>query len=390
MIATGPSLIAVTTAPAGRFGARVEEIWAAGDAVMPVASDLPRLEINALLDALRPAMLDTGEEVVALENGRPVPPGTAAVVTTSGASGRPKGVELAHDALGRAAAGVHERLEVQPGDRWLCCLPLAHIAGFAILVRSRSLATPPVVIERFDLKAIAAADATLVSFVPTMLRRALEASLDLTRFRAILVGGAPLDRVLRQRAEDAGANVIETYGMTETGGGVVYDGIPLRGVEASLAPGELVRIRGPMLMSGYRLDPRGSAESIRDSWFQSSDVGRYEHDGRLAIVGRADDAIVTGGRKVFPDEVEAALRDHPGIEDVALFGLADAEWGERVAAAIVPTRGAEPSVDDLRAFLSLRLAAHKHPRALIVMDVIPYLASGKPDRRVLRERIARR
>jgi O-succinylbenzoic acid--CoA ligase len=367
--ATDPRLVALRLPPGPEFWDAVQAAWADGDAVLPLPATGPEPELAALLAELRPHRLVDASGAVDLDDPLVVAPGVALVSATSGTTGPPKGVEITPAALEASARASDERLGRTPGDRWLCCLPVSHIAGFQVLVRSHLWGVPAAVHTRFDPDAIAREnDVTLVSLVPTMMARLLDAGVDVARFRVILVGGAAVPRQLLRRAADAGANIVRSYGMTETCGGCVYDGIPLGGVKVSIDSGR-VCIRGPMLARGYRGRPDLTGQAFRDGWFCSGDVGEIGGDGRLRVLGRADGVIVTGGEKVSPAEVAGALLEHVRVAEVQVFGRPDPEWGERVVAVVAPAAGAAPpTLEQIRSFLAGRLAPHKLPKELIVAD----------------------
>jgi O-succinylbenzoic acid--CoA ligase len=306
-----------------------------------------------------------------------VEPEVAAVVVTSGTAGAPKGVELTWDGLAASAAAVGAALEVGPGDRWLACLPLQYVAGLAVLGRACATGTPVTVLEKFDVGAVAGADASLVSLVPTMVRRLRAAGADLQRFRRILLGGGPVREVA--------PNIVATYGLTETWGGVVHDGHALEGVELSLGEDEEILVRAPMVMRGYRLAPEETAAAFTaDGWLRTGDAGTIDEDGRLRVVDRLRDLIISGEVKVSPSEVEAVLGRHPGVADVCVVGAPDPEWGERVVAHVVPKEEhPPPELAELRAFAADSLSAAKLPREVVVTQVIPRTAGGKPLRRML-------
>jgi O-succinylbenzoic acid--CoA ligase len=218
-----------------------------------------------------------------------------------------------------------------------------------------------------------------------MLRRLLDGRVDMRGFDAILVGGAGMDPALRARAAAAGANVVQTYGLTESAGGVVYDGVPLQGVEVHVSPtdGE-VRLRGASLMRGYRFDaPATAAAFDRDGWLRTWDAGRMS-GGTLTVLGRMDGVIVTGGEKVWPEQVEATLLDAPGVAEVAVAGLPDGTWGQRVVAFVVPADGTEaPSLDRLRGLVARTLPRYAAPKELVLVERLPRTASGKIRRSAL-------
>jgi O-succinylbenzoic acid--CoA ligase len=248
------------------------------------------------------------------------------------------------------------------------------------------LGAPVEIHARFDPPAIAAAeDVRWISLVPTMLARLLDAGTDLGRYSAILVGGGGLSDELRRRSAAAGARIVETYGLTESSGGVVYDGRPLRGVRVRTGEAEAIEIAGPTLMAGYRLDPVATAAAFTaDGWLRTRDAGEVDAEGRLRVLGRLDDVIVSGGEKIWPEEVEAALRGHAKVADVAVTGRPDPRWGSRVVAFVVPTDPASPPrLEELRDFAGIRIARFRAPRELVLADHIPRTPTGKVRRSAL-------
>ncbi|QSI49763.1 AMP-binding protein [Thermobispora bispora] len=345
-----------------------------GPAVLPLSPDLPRPALDAALAALRPTHLVTPDGVRLLPGG--VPSDAAVIIATSGSTGTPKGVELPAGALTASARASLRRIGARPGERWLCCLPTSHISGMQVLVRSLLSGTDPVIHPRFSPEEAAASGAEHVSLVPTQLRRMIDAGVDLGRFRTILLGGAAALPGLLDEARRAGARVVVTYGMSETAGGCVYDGLPLDGVEVKAGGDGRIRIRGPVLFTGYRLREERPFE---DGWFVTSDLGVIE-DGRLTVLGRADDVIITGGEKVVASAVARVLAEHPGVRDVAVVGRPDPEWGEVVVAVVA----GEVTRDGLRAFAKERLPAYAAPKVVEVVPEIPLLPNGKPDLVALR------
>ena len=341
-----PSLVAIEAEGDDRFVGAMLAAWDRGDAVLPVDPHLPARARAAVLDALGA--------------GRPVEDGDALVVATSGSTGTPKGVVLTHAAVAAAARAVHGRLDVDPAtDRWLACLPLSHMGGLGVVVRSVLTGTPLTVRPSFDRSV----DATLVSLVPTLLDR-----VDTSRFRVVLAGGSG---DWRRRAP----NVVHTYGMTETGGGVVYDGVALDGTEVRAAGDGQLLVRGPTLLRCYRdgTDPRDA-----DGWLATGDVGVVADDGRVVLRGRRDDLIVTGGENVWAPDVEEVLRAHPDVADVAVTGRPDPEWGTRVVAVVVPARpSSAPSLDTLRAWVKVHRPASAAPRELVLVERLPRSPGGK-------------
>jgi O-succinylbenzoic acid--CoA ligase len=371
MPAHGPGrLVALSLPPGERFIEALEEAWAQGDAVLPIDPRAGDAETDALLAVMRPDL--------------PVDDDVALVIATSGSTGVPKGAQLSAAALEASARATHARIGLDAGDRWLSCLPWQHIGGIQVMLRARLLGIPLVVHDRFDIERVADAEATLTSLVPTQLVRLLDAGVDLTRFRAILLGGAAAPPALLVRAADAGARVVTTYGMSETAGGCVYDGVPLDGVQMRIDDAGQVCLRGPMLMSGYRLRSDLSREELVDGWLVTSDLGVIGDDGRLTVTGRVDDVVVSGGENVVTSQVADVLAEHPSFSDVAVTGVPDPEWGHRVVVVVVVrATSATPDLAAVRRWCADRLPAAACPRGLVVVDAIPRLASGKRDRQVV-------
>lgn len=371
--------------PAPEAAAAIAVAWDEGRAVLPLDPRAPGPERERVLAATRPThLLDDGGRRQ-LGGGEEVAPEVAAVVPTSGTTAEPKGVELTATGLVASARAVSSALGVGAGDKWLCCLPLHGVGGLGVIARAWATGVPLEVVPRFDPAILAATAATLVSLVPTTLRRGIDAGVDLSRFHAILVGGAPLDPTLRARAEALGARVVATYGMTETWGGVVYDGRVLNGVQARLGDADEILLRGPTVMRGYRQLPAHTAAVLpADGWLRTGDAGAWATDGTLRVIDRLIDLVVTGGVNVSPAEVEAVLGDHPGVADVGVTGAPDPEWGEVVVAHVVPAHARRPpSLADLRAFAAERLSAAKLPRRLVLVEDVPRTPAGKPLRRLL-------
>lgn len=359
-----------------------------GPAIAPLDPTLPKPRVRQLLDALAPDAVRTPDGITALNRPGTMPgtgAGTAVVIVTSGSTGRPKGVELSAAALRHSARASLDRIGAAPGERWLCCLPVSHMAGIGVLVRSLLAGTAPVISGRVDPAVVASCGCAHVSLVPTQLRRLLDAGADLRAFRTILLGGAGAPARLLTDARAAGARVITTYGMSETCGGCVYDGMPLDGVRVAAGPDGLIRIAGPVLFSGYRLAPELTASAVRDGWFTTSDLGSVGAGGQVRVRGRADDVINTGGEKVVAAEVAAVLETCAAVREAAVVGRPDEEWGERVTAVVVPADPAKPpDLGMLRAHVRRALPANAAPRELVLINELPLLPSGKPDLRALR------
>jgi O-succinylbenzoic acid--CoA ligase len=366
-----------------------------GPALLPLDPGLPRARLGELLTAFAPAALMTTQGLQSFAPagpGGPAAPGVAddvaVVLATSGSTGLPKGAELSAAALLASARASLARVSLDTlphGGRWLCCLPTHHISGLGVLVRSLVTGADPVIAGRADGPALASAGCDYVSLVPTQLKRLLEAGAPLAQFTAILLGGAAIPASLLDAARAAGARVVTTYGMTETCGGCVYDGLPLDGVLVASGADGRIRIAGPVLFSRYRLAPELTAACTQDGWFITSDLGGPDADGLVVLRGRADDVINTGGEKVVPADVEQVLRECEGVREVVVVGVPDPEWGESVTAIVVADAGpVTPGLEQLRAAAGARLPRHAVPRRVVYVGDIPMLASGKPDRLRLR------
>ncbi|HVM20641.1 MAG TPA: AMP-binding protein [Egibacteraceae bacterium] len=369
-------LIAVRMAPLASTVEVLHRLWDDGAAVLPLPDE--GAAASRLMAAARPTGVWTETGVVARTDGVGVADGTALVVATSGSTGAPRSVVLSRSAVEASARASLRRIEVADSDRWLCCLPLHHIAGLQVVVRSRLMGAAPVVLPRFDPVEIAARrDASLIALVPTMLRRLLAARVDLSHLRTVLLGGAPAPRWLLAEARAAGLTVVQTYGMTETSGGCVYDGVPLGGVEVRLDDAGRIHVRGPVLFDGYRFGDR--RDVLAGGWLRTADLGRLT-GGRLVVEGRADDVIITGGENVAADAVADLLERHPAVAEAAVVGRPDPEWGEVVIAVVVPHGTTPPSLPELRDFVGAAMGRHAAPRDLVVVTALPRLANGKLDR----------
>ncbi len=387
-----PELVALDLPGGLGFVDALQAIWDTGDAAAPLDPRLPLVARNTMLDALRPTrIVGSDGEQHALSGGLPVEEGDALVVATSGTSGQPKGVVLTHDAIAASARATTQRLGIDPSRHtWLACLPLAHIGGMSVVTRSLVTGTPLLVMPGFAEDAVEAAGrsgrVSHVALVTTALQR-----IDSSVFRCILLGGS--------KAPDAlPPNVVSTYGMTETGSGVVYDGTPLETVEVSLRSPERwitrvgdetahegeILIRAPMLFRCYRdgNDGRVQGPDGKGDWFATGDAGRFAADGKLVVSGRIADVITTGAETVWPDLVERVLSAHPDVVEVAVWKRSDPEWGERVVAWVVPSDDA-PSLEELRRLVAETIAPWAAPKELVIVDDLPRTAAGKVRRRAL-------
>lgn len=356
----------------------IEAALAGAGTLLPVPAD----------DARRTDLLTTS-----LRAGAAIDDAIAVVVSTSGTTGIPKGAMLSATALTASATATQHRLG---GDgRWLLALPAYHVAGLQVLIRSVVAGTTPVAIPAgFEAPELVSAVAALgpgrryASLVATQLAKALgdpAATAALAELDAVLIGGGPMPPGVREKASAAGVSVVRTYGMSETAGGCVYDGVALDGVSVRLQDGR-VCLGGPVLASGYR-NPANPDPFADPGWFRTDDIGALDDSGVLSILGRVDDAISTGGLTVLPQLVENALAGHPGIAECAVFGIADPRLGQRVAAAIVVAAGQPaPTVADLRAHVGKTLDPTAAPREVHIVDALPRRGIGKLDRRALIDR----
>ncbi|GAA3553591.1 o-succinylbenzoate--CoA ligase [Amycolatopsis ultiminotia] len=362
----------------------------------------------ASLDEAVAAALDGGEAVLPLNAAdpsastlreamapeQPLEPGTAVVIATSGSTGAPKGVLLSSRTLAASATATHARLG--GAGHWLLATPAHYIGGLQVLIRARLAGTKPAFLtgEGFRTDAFAAAAAPVLAeegprytaLVPTQLVRLLDdggAGLDAAKaFDAIVLGAAATSPKLRARAAEAGVRIVPAYGMSETASGCVYDGLPLDGVRVEPDADERLCISGDVLAHGYRLAPELTADSFRDGWFRTSDRGRLLPDGRVEVLGRADDVINTGGVKVSAGAVERVLGSCPGVRDACVVGLPDPEWGEAVVALVVAEQQVEAA--GLRAAVRTELGTAATPKRVEFTAELPLRGPGKIDRAAVR------
>jgi O-succinylbenzoic acid--CoA ligase len=310
------------------------------------------------------------------------PDQVATLMFTSGTTASPKPVPLSYWNWLASASGSAIALGLDPHERWLCALPLAHVGGLSILMRSAIYATTAVLHERFEAEPVAAslgdpgARITLISLVPTMLERLLDAGLrEPPALRWALLGGGPIPRALLEHARAVGVPVAPTYGMTEACSQIATFGWPLPGTELAISHQGEVLVRGPTV---------SEATLSADGWLHTGDLGTLDDRGKLALKGRLSELIVSGGENIAPVEVEEALRCHPAVADAAVFGRPDPQWGEAVVAAVVVRDGVRLDAEELRAHCIGQLARFKVPKTFELVERLPRTASGKLARRRLR------
>jgi len=340
------------------------------------------------------------------------------IVYTSGSTGRPKGALLTFGNHWWNAVGSALNLGLRDDDRWLACLPMFHVGGLAVLLRSVIYGAPVVIHRSFEpgavVRAIEKDDVTIVSLVPTTLARLLDQRGPRPfpdNLRCLLVGGSPLSPALRERCLAAGWPVTPTYGMTESASQLATvpsgeqdvrgaAGKPLFPVQIKIvsrddqtemppgAPGSIV-VCGPTISPRYWGDETDPAESRPGGWFETGDVGYLDSAGYLHVESRTGDIIISGGENVYPVEVENALTEHPDVVEAGVVGVADEEWGEVVAAAVVLREGALLAESDLIAFCRERIADYKIPRRMRFVEALPRNATGKILRDEVRDSIRR-
>lgn len=314
-----------------------------------------------------------------------------AVIHTSGTTSAPRPIELTYGNFLWSAIGSGVALGIDPNERWLCALPLSHVGGLSILIRSAIYSTTAVIHERFEteraLAAIQGEHVTLVSLVSTTLTRLLDAGLhDPPHLRCALTGGGPVPSVLVSRARMAGVPVVETYGLTECCSqaataplaAVTEDtgaGVPLFCTHTEIASDGEILLSGPTVARG--------AQSA-DGRLHTGDLGRIDEHGFLHVTGRKADTIVSGGENVAPSEVEAVLESCPGVLEAAVLGRPDEQWGEAVGAIVVTAAGATLNERVVREHCAARLAPFKVPKHVTFVSApLPRTASGKLLRREL-------
>ena len=391
------SIVAISMTPGLEYATALHALMKLGATAFPLD---PRLSAGERADAIGPQLpalvIDSPADLEGHEADMPLL-GELALdrpctrVLTSGTSGGSRPVEHTYGNHLWSAVGSAFNLGVDPSDRWLCCVPIFHVSGISILLRSAIYGTTAVVQDGFDVDRVAESlerdGVTIVSLVTTMLTRLIDAGAAIERPRAILVGGGPVPDEILEEALGLGATVVQTYGLTEASSQVT-----------TLAPADVERKRGsagrPLLTTHVRIangeilvqGPTVAPEAVADDgWLHTGDVGRIDPEGFLWVEGRRDDVIVTGGENVAPEEVEEVLVGHPDVLDAAVVGRPDPDWQNAVVAVLVTNSAGEPDRDSLREWCSARLAPYKVPKRFERADELPRTASGKLRRAELRQ-----
>jgi o-succinylbenzoate---CoA ligase len=385
-LAGGPGeLVAVDLPPGEHWLDVLADLWWRGVSVLPVDHRLSASEKAEVLERARPSVEVSVDGPTVFAGGVAADPERAAVVVaTSGTGGVPRLVEIPRHAVEAALSASNQAVGAAPDDAWLAVLSPAHIGGLLVYLRHAAHGTPVAAHERFEPAALDGTGSAFASAVPTMVRRLVEARARLSGV-TLVVGGGPLDAAIRAGAVRLGARVFSTYGSTETCGGVVYDGAAIGGARLRIAEDDTIEVTGPTVMEGYRGDPAATAIAFTtDGWLRTGDLGAIDADGRLTVHGRADELIRTGAEKVWPAEVETVLAHHPKVREVAVAGRPDPDWGEHVAAWVVPRLLEEPpSLEELREYCRDELARYKAPRELFLTVELPRTSSGKIRRAML-------
>jgi len=368
-------LIALDMPASKTFVDLVQHAWSNGDAVLPIDQRLRPAGKKILLDVMAPSeIIDASFTASTLPNGRPMQDGDALVIASSGSTGSPKGIIHTHSSILSGAKASASRLQLSASDHWLVCIPVSHVGGFSVIARALHTGAALTLLPAFDVAAVQEAaknGATHTSLVATALSR-----IDTSLFRTILLGGS-------SAPDNLPSNVITTYGMTETGGGVVYNGQPLDNVEFKIVDGEIF-LRCPMLMRAYRDD---QTISMQNGWYATGDIGEINNNGKLSVHGRQTDLIITGGENVWPSVVENSLASHPIVNQVFVRGMPDTTWGQRVVAYVVLNDSAQTSevklLSDLREHVKQTLPAFCAPQQIVVLAEIPRTSLGKVDMQAL-------
>jgi o-succinylbenzoate---CoA ligase len=392
----GGAAVALTMPAERELVVLVHALMKLGAVLLPLSLRLTEVERAAVLEAEQPALaLSDAGELTQTEADLPLlgehdMDDVHCRILTGGSSGAPRAIGLTYGNHLWSAVGSAFNIGVQPDDSWLCCLPLSHISGLSIVMRSVIYGTAVLLHDGFDPERVAEAferrEASVASLVSTMLVRLLEAEADLSAPRAILVGGGPVPEDALEEAAGRGASVVQTYGLTEACSQVTTlppadakrkigsAGRPLLTTHLRIKDAEIL-VQGPTVAPGCA-DP--------DGWLHTGDLGRIDEEGFLYVEDRIDDVIVTGGENVVPAEVEQVLLRHPQVTDAAVVGRDDPEWQQAVTAVVVLEDNAELPTEELRRHCAEELAGYKVPKRIEIAAALPRSPSGKLLRRALR------
>ena len=359
-------LVAIDLPASNEFVDVLKRVWDSGDAALPLDQRLPDVARRNIITQFKVSSIVSSDgSIVKFANGEPVDHDDALVVATSGSTGEPKGVVHTHTSIQAAITTTGARLGCVDADHWLACISLAHVGGLSVVLRALHFGSLLTIERRADRATIESAvnnGANMTSLVPTVLH-----SVDISSFKSVLIGGA-------HAPENLPSNAISTYGLTETFGGVVYNGEPLAGVEVRISQDSEIQIRCNSLLRCYRngLDPK-----TNEGWLLTGDLGEF-HNDKLSVLGRKDDLIKTGGYKVWPITVENCLRQHDAVADAVVAGTPDEKWGQAVTAWVV-LKPHTPNIriEDLSKHVRLTLPDYCAPKALFVVDQIPRSSLGK-------------
>jgi len=372
-----PQLVAIDLPGDHNFVVTLLQIWDSGDAAFVLDQRLPQAAKVQILNTIGAHFIvdDKGRATLNTKHP-PMQADDALVLGTSGTSGQPKGVVHTHSSLAAASVATNDALHGVDSVHWLACLPLSHIGGFGVVARALYANTPLTLHPNFNADQVMRSvpdGVTHVSLVATALRR-----VDPALFKVVLIGGSAAPTHLPK-------NVITTYGLTESCGGVVYDGSPLKGVGLRIADNGEIQIFGDMTMRAYRsMHAIALHPFTEDGWLKTGDLGVISLEGKLSVSGRSGDLIISGGENIWPAAVEAALLSHPGVSQVCVAGIADPQWGQKVVAWVVRDHEHPvTSLSEFREFVGEVLPRYCAPKEIIVVDELPTTTLGKVQRNVL-------
>ena len=370
-------LVGIDIPLSAQFVTALQDIWNAGDCAFPIDQRLAQKQKAQLVEEFFVDEIVTTEGHSVLgTRGSNIADNDAVLFTTSGSSGTPKGVIHTHDSLQANADIVAQYFGDTSQMHWLACLPPSHVGGFGVISRALIWNCQLTTLPQFDaeqVESLARQGVTHTSLVATALQR-----INAEQFERILLGGAKPPPALPP-------NVITTYGLTETMGGVVYNRNALTGVEISISAEQEILVRGPILMNRY-YQQQLSHPIDNEGWLHTGDLGSMSTNSQLSVTGRRSELIISGGENIWPEAVEAALTSHADVSDVCVVGIDDHEWGQRVVAFIVPTKTYQThSLTEWRDHVAETLPRFMAPRQVVLVDNIPRSALGKPQRQALKE-----